>query len=103
MDSYTQLLSFIFSFCYGYLFYILTRFNHYILLNKNTVFKLFINMVFVIDIVILYIYEMFKINKGVIHIYFIIVLILGFIIGNFTYDKLKATCQVCVKKLKKLK
>ena len=103
MDSLIQIQSFVFSFVYGYLFYILTRFNHYILLNKNTIFKLFINIVFVIDIVILYIYEMFKINKGIIHIYFVIVLIIGFIVGNITYDNVKAICQVCVKKIKKLK
>lgn len=97
MDSTVQLFSFLTSFLYGALFYLLARFNKFILKNHKEIFKLFINIVFVIDMVILYIYIMFKINKGVIHIYFIIALILGFILMMSYFDKIKQFCKIHVK------
>lgn len=103
MSSGIQVEAFIFSFIYGYLFYYLTRFNRYIILGKNTFVKLIISIIFVIDIVILYIYTMYKINNGIIHVYFVTSVILGYLVGNSTYDKLKCFCKICVKKIKKLK
>lgn len=97
MDSTVQLISLIISFLYGSIFYLLARFNKYILKNHKDIFKLFINVIFVIDMVILYIYIMFKINYGLIHIYFIFALVLGFIIMMSYFDKIKQFCKIHVK------
>lgn len=81
MNSYIQLISLVGSFIYGFVFYLLSRVNKYILNNKNNVIKLLVTMVFVIDMVFIYIFIMYKINFGVMHPYFIILLILGFVLS----------------------
>ena len=81
MNSYIQLVSLVVSFIYGFVFYILSRVNKYILSNKNNVIKLLVTIVFVIDMVFIYIFIMYKINFGVMHPYFIILLILGFVLS----------------------
>lgn len=99
MNSSTQIISFIFSFTYGCIFFLLSKFNQYILVNKKYWVKLIVTFVFVIDIVILYIYFMYLINYGVIHPYFITMVILGFIIMGINYSKI---CKICVKKKKQV-
>lgn len=101
MDSYIQVVSFLLSFIHGAIFYLLTRFNNYILENKHKFFKFLVTLVFIVDIVILYVYLMYKINSGNFHIYFSIVVVLGFISMHKFYDKLKMICQKCVNKIKK--
>lgn len=77
MNSYIQVISFLISFIYGIIFYLFTRFNKYMLINKNNVIKLLVTLVFVIDMVILYIYIMYKVNFGMIHPYFVAVVLFG--------------------------
>lgn len=101
MDSYVQVVSFLVSFLYGVIFYLLTRFNYFILENRKSLTKFIITLVFIVDIVILYVYIMYRINQGYFHIYFVITVILGFGIINTFYDKIKLFCQKCVKKFKK--
>ena len=96
MSSYIQVVSFIVSFFFGIVFYLLTRFNRFMLSNKNNVIKFLVTLVFIIDIVILYIYLMYKINFGVIHPYFVSLVVIGFILMSLLFEK----CKDYVKKLK---
>ena len=98
MNSFIQILSFMISFLYGIFFYLLSRFNKYILENKRNLIKFFITLVFIIDIVIFYIYIMYKINNGYFHIYFITVLIIGYFLSSHFYDKLKKAIKIHLKK-----
>lgn len=81
MNSYVQVISLLVSFIYGIVFYILSKFNKYIISNKNNIVKLLVTTVYVVDMVITYIFIMYKINFGNIHPYFIISLILGFVLS----------------------
>ncbi len=101
MTSYIQIISFLISFIYGIFFYLLSRFNKYILDNKNKLITLIITTIFIIDIVILYIYIIYKINHGYFHIYFLITVIIGFSLTNIYYYKLKNICKIYVKKILK--
>ena len=101
MTSYIQIISFLISFIYGIFFYLLSRFNKYILDNKNKLITLIITTIFIIDIVILYIYIIYKINHGCFHIYFLITVIIGFSLTNIYYYKLKNICKIYVKKILK--
>lgn len=94
MNSYIQVISFLISFVYGVIFYLFTRFNKFMLSNKNNVIKLLVTLVFVIDMVILYIYIMYRVNFGMIHPYFVAVVLIGYIAMIFLYDK----CIVFIKK-----
>ena len=67
--------------------------------NKNNVIKFLVTLVFIIDIVILYIYLMYKINFGDIHPYFVSFVVIGFIIMSVLFEK----CKDYVKKIKILK
>lgn len=96
MNSYVQVISFLVSFIYGIAFYLFARFNKFMLSNKNNVIKLLVTLVFVIDMVILYIYLMYKINFGIIHPYFVLVVILGFFFMLKIYEK----CKKYVKMIK---
>lgn len=91
-----QLLSFLVSFLYGIGFYLFTRFNKFMLSNKNNVIKFLVTLVFIIDVVILYIYFMYKINYGNIHPYFVVFVVLGFLFMGKYFNK----CKECVKKIK---
>lgn len=99
MSSYIQVISFIASFFYGIFFYFLTRFNRFMLSNKNNFIKFLVTLVFIIDIVILYIYLMYRINFGMIHPYFASFVVIGFIFMSILFEK----CKNCVKKIKNLK
>lgn len=100
MNSYVQVLSFLVSFIYGIVFYLFARFNKFILSNKNNVIKLLVTLVFVIDMVILYIYIMYKVNFGMIHPYFVAVVLVGYIFMMFLYDKCSMLIKRCLKKLR---
>ena len=97
MNSFIQLLSFLVSFLYGMIFYLLSRFNYFILYNKNNIIKFIVTLVFIIDIVILYVYMMYKINNGYFHIYFVALVVLGFVLMYKCYNFFK---NICLKKLK---
>lgn len=101
MSSYVQVLSFLISFIYGICFYLFTRFNKFMLSNKNNVIKLLVSLVFVIDMVILYIYIMYKINYGMIHPYFVAVVFFGYIVMMFMYDKCVSLLKKLIKKIKR--
>lgn len=101
MNSTVQLISFLVSFIYGIIFYLLTRFNKYIIENRKIVFRFIITLIFIIDIAILYIYIIYRINHGYFHIYFIFTVIIGFIITHVFYGKIKNMCKKYVKKLRK--
>lgn len=101
MNSYVQVLSFVISFIYGLVFYLLSYANKVMINNKNNVVKLLITLVFVIDMVILYIYIMYKINFGMIHPYFVAVVFIGYIVMMFTLDKCILLFKNILKNLKR--
>ena len=69
--------------------------------NKNNVIKLLVSLVFVIDMVILYIYIMYKINYGMIHPYFVAVVFFGYIVMMFMFDKCVSLLKKLIKKIKR--
>ncbi len=101
MNSYIQVISFLISFVYGVIFYLFTRFNKFMLSNKNNVIKLLVTLVFVIDMVILYIYIMYRVNFGMIHPYFVAVVLIGYVVMMLLYDKCVVFIKNVLKKLKK--
>ena len=82
MSSYVQLLCLLISFIYGFILYKLNYFNYKILKNKFIIFRIILYLLYILDLSILYIVILYKINKGILHIYFVIMIILGFIISS---------------------
>ena len=79
MSLSEQFLSIGFSFIYGVVLSFLYNFNYNLLFNKEKVFKIFFNILFVLDLVLIYFLIIKKINGGIIHPYFYLLIILGFV------------------------
>ena len=88
MSIKLQLICFVVSFIYGIFINWFYRFNKRFLDNSNYFSKIIIYMLISFLIVIGYIDIFYFINKGIFHIYFIILLILGIIVGGkICYNK----------------
>ena len=98
MTGFTQLLLLICSYLYGIIFYLLTRYNLFITKHLSTLKSFLVTLVFIVDMVILYIYLIYRANDGIFHIYFILLLILGFITMGYNYKKIVKLCQKITKK-----
>ncbi len=100
MDYKIQIISFIFSFLFGSFFYIMSKLNYKIVWKYPIVFRYLITSVFILDIALLYIIFLYHINYGIVHIYFLMVLFLGFFCTHIYSKKLKKICKIKHKKLK---
>ena len=94
MSANLQLISFIISFIYGIMFALLTIFNFKLIANLKTIYKHLITFMYVLDITIIYIIILYHLNKGYFHIYFILTVFLGFLVGIILYKKLLSKINV---------
>lgn len=78
MDLKIQIISLIFSFFYGILFSLLINFHYSLLFSKKKVLQVLFTFLFLLDMALLYFLIIRIINQGIIHIYFYLVLFLGF-------------------------
>lgn len=101
MDYKIQLLSFAFSFLYGLFFYYTGFFNYHFIKKSPILLQYLISFVYILDIVLLYILILYKINYGVVHVYFLIFLFLGFLLGGIYQKSFQKKCQAFTSKLKK--
>ncbi len=85
MDEVTQLLSFFVSFCFGFFFHILTNFHFKITDTYSVLMRYITTVLFVIDIVLMYVLSLYYLNNGIIHIYFLIFVFLGFFAYGFLH------------------
>ncbi len=79
MDYKIQLLSFLFSFLFGIFFFLTNYFNKKLIANKKIFFQYVITFLYILNIVLFYILILYKINRGVFHIYFLIMVLLGYL------------------------
>lgn len=100
MNYKLQLLSFLVSFLFGIFFYFSSLLNHKLIKKHSMVFRYIITFVYILDISLLYVLLMYKVNYGVIHVYFIGVLFIGFYTGWISCKHFRKFCKVKKKKLK---
>lgn len=77
-----QIQSLIFSFVFGLFFSLVYNLIYKHLYSGRLIFRVFINLIFVITNIIIYFIFLKIMNNGIIHTYFLIMLIIGFIVGN---------------------
>ena len=81
MDLGIQIKTLIVSFVYGILLsYIIISHYKYLFLSKLW-YKIILSIVFIFDYILLYFFILKIINNGVFHIYFLILLVLGYLFG----------------------
>lgn len=103
MTAEVQLFTLSVSYLFGYLFYYLYKLNYIIIKNKKRFYQSLITILFMYNIVLIYIILIYKINNGIFHIYFFIMIILGFITNiKVTKKMLKnVKCRCFIEKIKK--
>ncbi len=80
MSLKIQVISSLFSFLYGIIFSLLLNLNYNILFSGSRLLRSISNLLFLSDFAMLYFLIMKKINEGILHPYFYLFLILGFLL-----------------------
>ena len=83
-----QLFSFLFSFLFGIGFYILLEVSYKLIYNSNLFWKIISSFILVIVSSLMYYVGLYKINYGVIHIYFLLVLFVSYFLTKLIHYKL---------------
>ena len=86
MNNVIQLLSFLLSFVFGILFALLNEINNELIKLKKSIIKIIITFLFVLNMSLLYLLIIYKFNNGIMHIYFLVFIILGYIV-SYKYIK----------------
>lgn len=93
MNIIIQLLCITFSFIYGFFI----NFGWYFTNKgcaKNLLWSLMLSLLFSFDIVVFYIIIIYKINGGIFHLYFILLIFLGMILSNVIVKQLKKSSRL---------
>lgn len=88
MDLKTQLLLLTFSFIYGMIFSSLINLNYKLLYNEKKLLRICFTILFVLVSVLIYFFVLLKINYGILHIYSLLMIIVGFILELIFENKL---------------
>jgi hypothetical protein len=78
MSIKIQIICMLVSFMYGFILKILLIINKLLTKNNNKYINIISKIIYTYIVVILYIIIIYKINKGIFHIYFIILILLGY-------------------------
>ncbi len=81
-----QIKVLIISFIYGIIISYILKLQYKYFFESKLWYKVMLTAFFILDIVILYFLILKNINDGIFHIYFLILLIIGFIFGNKLMD-----------------
>ena len=79
MNSYVQCICLSVSFIFGILLYYGNKFNIRIIRNKNILMKLILSVFYIFNMSMLYVLFLYKINSGILHIYFVLLIIIGYV------------------------
>lgn len=79
MPANIQLIALGASYLFGFIFYYLYKINYIIIKGKKRFYQSLITILFMYNIVLIYIIMIFKINHGMFHLYFFIMIVLGFL------------------------
>ena len=99
-----QIISMLFSFFFGLFLGGVYNLNYNMLFKLANIKKIFFNLIFIFDLVLIYFLFIKKINGGIIHPYFYILIVLGFFLTFCHSKKLRNLIKVPpIKKKKKKK
>lgn len=94
MDLKLQILSMLFSFGYGIISSYLYNLNYNFIHNTTILYKLVINILFCVNLGLIYFILIKVINYGVVHIYFVFSFIVGFVLFVNRYKFLRNVFKV---------
>ncbi len=94
MDLKLQILSILFSFGYGIISSYLYNLNYNFIHDTTILYKLVINILFCVNLGLIYFILIKVINYGVVHIYFVFSFIVGFVLFVNKYKFLRNVFKV---------
>lgn len=94
MDLKLQILSILFSFGYGIISSYLYNLNYNFIHDTTILYKLVINILFCVNLGLIYFILIKVINYGVVHIYFVFSFIAGFVLFVNKYKFLRNVFKV---------
>lgn len=83
-----QIISLLFSLFYGMLMALLTTINYKVFFSSNLFIQILGTFLLIVIILLGFYCGLIFINNGVIHPYFILMLVSGYCIGNVNYKKI---------------
>ncbi len=103
MDAKTQIIALCLSFVYGFILYFLTKLNNSIIKNKKKIYRSLITILYTYNLILIYIILIFHINNGTFHLYFFLMIIIGYIMAFKFTNKMLNNVKFCsfLAKLKK--
>lgn len=87
MSLEVQIQSFIYSFVFGFFFNFIFNLSYKYLFSSGKIIKVLLNVLFVIASSLLYFVFLMIVNSGVLHIYFLLFVVMGFIFGNYYFKR----------------
>lgn len=94
MDLKLQILSILFSFGYGIISSYLYNLNYNFIHNTTILYKLVINILFCVNLGLIYFILIKVINYGVVHVYFVFSFVVGFVLFVNKYKFLRNVFKV---------
>ena len=88
MSSFIQLISLVSSFVFGCFLFYLYKFNLRIINRTNILFKIVISCLFVFNLSLGYVCFLYWLNRGILHIYNLIFILIGYYLVNVKQRKL---------------
>lgn len=87
MNLIIQIKLIIFSFLYGIFFAITIDINSKFIYSKRKVFKILFTFIYIVLNILIYFAALQKINRGILHYYSFICIVLGFLLENYIVNR----------------
>ena len=62
---------------------------YFLINNRNLLLKVLSNIIYSFIVFTMFFYVLFLVNNGIVHIYFIMLFIFGFVVGNINMKKIR--------------
>lgn len=89
MDASLQLFSFFVSLCFGFVFHFLANWHFQVTDTYSLFVKYLSTFMFMVDVILAYVLIMYHINDGIIHIYFLSFVFIGFFLYGILQKHVK--------------
>ena len=89
MGLEVQIITLLFSFGFGFLNGVLLSFLYKLIYHKKRTYQVISSFIFVILMVFVYFFIMIRLNNAILHPYYILMFILGFMLENVSVKQLK--------------
>ncbi len=88
MILHVQILSLLYSFIFGIVFFVLLEINYKLLYSGKLIYRIIISFMFIIVLSLSYFIGLVKVNNGIIHVYFFLSLFTGYLFSFVIYRKI---------------